>query len=70
MMSTKETVKEEIINQLLQFGIGTKEEIINAMNNVINKHDINEIADYIINNQQKKDLKSINGDGDDNKSVK
>ena len=65
MMSIQQASKQDIIDQLLQFGIGTKEEIIEAIDKVINKHDINEIADYIVTNQQKK-----HSHGDDNKSVK
>ena len=47
--------KEDIIQQLLQFGIGgTKEEILDAINHAINKTDINEIADYITNKEERK----------------
>ena len=46
--------ENDIIEQLSQFNIGTKEEIKDAINHVINKNDINEIAEYITNNQQKR----------------
>ena len=32
--------EEDIINQLLTFGVGTKDEIVNAINNVTNKNSI------------------------------
>ena len=51
--------QQDIVNQLLTFGIGTKHEILNAINNVINKNDINEIIDYIQKNQQKQNVKSL-----------
>ena len=41
----------DIINELLNFGVGSKSEIIFAMKKVKNKKDINEIADYILNNK-------------------
>ena len=45
---------EDIINQLIVLGVGTRDEIINAINNVINKNDINSILDYILNKQYNK----------------
>eukprot|EP01084_Bolivina_argentea_P237940 399771_1 len=42
---------QNIVDQLLVFGVGTKEEILNAINKVVNRTDINEIIDYIKNNQ-------------------
>ena len=44
----------------MKFNIGTRNEIITAMKSVVNKNDINEIADYIINNREKKQIKSFN----------
>ena len=43
----------DIINQLIQFEIGTKMEIMNAMDNVKNRNDINEIVEYITLNKDK-----------------
>ena len=51
-MSTEPTSTQDIINELIKFNVGTKKEILNAINHVINKHDINEITDYITNHQQ------------------
>ena len=39
----------DIANQLKQFGFNSQE-IINAMNKVTNKNDINEITDYLSSN--------------------
>ena len=44
---------KEIINQLIQFEIGTKIEIMNAMDNVKNRNDINQIVEYLTNSQDK-----------------
>ena len=41
----------DIINELISFEIGTKSEIMNAMDNVINRNDINEIVEYITDNK-------------------
>ena len=72
MSSTKkEKYNEEIISTLITFGIGTREDIINAMNNVVNKNDINEISEYIMNNTEKKlNDDDIDNDDDDYKSNK
>ena len=45
---------KDIILQLIKLKVANIDEIINAMDNVINKNDINEITDYIIKNRQKK----------------
>ena len=45
--------KEDIIQQLIKFNIGTRQEIIYAINHVINKNDINDIAEFVINRQEK-----------------
>ena len=50
---------EEIINELIKFDIGTRDEILEAMNHVINKNDINEITDYINKSKQTKEVKSV-----------
>ena len=42
-----------IILQLIKLEVGNIDEIIDAMNNVVNKNDINEILDYIIKNKNK-----------------
>ena len=47
------TSENDIIEQLLQFNVGTREEIVNGINNSINKNDINEITQYIITNKEK-----------------
>ena len=55
----------DIINQLLAFGIGTEDEINQAITQVINKNDINEIANYIINIKSKEEQhQSIHHDDD------
>ena len=51
--------KKDIIKQLISFGIGTRNEIISAMDNVVNSNDINEITNYLIKNQHKQ-FDSIN----------
>ena len=52
---------EDIIDQLLVLGVGTRNEIINAINNVINKNDINSILDYILKKKSNQlSTKSIN----------
>ena len=57
----------DIINQLIEFEIGTKEEIINAMNMVTNHNDINEIVDYITSkNNIVVDNKDTHDDDDEN----
>ena len=38
----------DLINQLLQLELGTKDQIINAMDNVVNSNDIDEITEYLI----------------------
>eukprot|EP01084_Bolivina_argentea_P297665 512864_1 len=43
---------EDIIEQLITLNVATREEIVNAIDNVINKNDINEITDYIDASQQ------------------
>ena len=44
-------IDNEIINQLIKFGYN-KKDIINAISLVIDKNDINEIAEYIDKNNQ------------------
>ena len=58
-MDNKIEYNKDIISQLIKLEIGDMEEIIDAMNNVMNKKDINEIVDYITKNQPKK-LKQSN----------
>ena len=43
----KQSYDLDIINQLIQFEIGTKSQIMYAMDMVNNRNDINEIADYL-----------------------
>ena len=57
-MDNKIKYNKDIISQLIKLQIGDMEEIINAMNNVINKNDINEILDYINKNKQIKSNQS------------
>ena len=45
---------DDIVNELMKFEVGTKEEILSAIDNVTNKKDINVIVDYILNNKQKR----------------
>eukprot|EP01084_Bolivina_argentea_P314644 544988_1 len=42
---------EDIIDQLLVLGVGNKQQIKTAMDNVINRNDINEITDYLNDNK-------------------
>eukprot|EP01083_Nonionella_stella_P168244 567444_1 len=52
--STKQSAEEEIIHQLLTLGVtDNRQEIVNAMKHVVNRNDINEITDYIVNKQNK-----------------
>ena len=44
----KEKYDINIVNQLLAFEMGTKSEIMYAMDMVNNRNDINEIIDYLI----------------------
>ena len=53
MSSNDLNYNEDIIKQLITFGIGTRNEIISAMNQIVNKNDINEIIDYLNNNKEK-----------------
>eukprot|EP01084_Bolivina_argentea_P237938 399768_1 len=53
-----------IVNQLLVFGVGTKEEILNAINKVVNKTDINEIIDYIKNSQNNTNIEDNQNDAE------
>eukprot|EP01083_Nonionella_stella_P257414 881148_1 len=39
---------QDIVNQLLELEIGTKQQILNAMDKVQNKNDIQEIAEYLM----------------------
>ena len=58
----------DIINQLIEFEMGTKSQIINAMNNVVDKNDINQIVEYL-KSKHKNDIKEeeiINIQNDDN----
>ena len=50
---TEEINENDIIEQLLQFNVGSTEEIKNAINKVVNKKDINEITEFIMNNKKK-----------------
>ena len=43
----------DIINELILFEFGNISQIKNAINNVINKNDINEIIDYLNSNHKK-----------------
>eukprot|EP01084_Bolivina_argentea_P176091 304792_1 len=46
----KAVFDEDIISQLVALNVATRDEIINAMQNVTNSSDINEIMEYIDNN--------------------
>ena len=43
----------DIINQLIQFEIGSKIEIMDAMDNITNRNDINQIVEYLTMKQDK-----------------
>ena len=60
MDNTSAANQEEIISQLIKLNIGSREEIIDAINDVINKNNINDIAEYILNKQQKNINTEIN----------
>ena len=47
----------DIINELILFEFGNISQIKNAINNVINKNDINEIIDYLNSNHNKTGMK-------------
>eukprot|EP01084_Bolivina_argentea_P005744 10859_1 len=51
--SVYSTDEEAIIHQLVTLGVANRQEIENAMQHVINRNDINEITDYIVNKQNK-----------------
>ena len=51
--SSNDASKEDIIQQLMKFNIGTRQEIIYAINHVINKNDINEIAEFVMKRKEK-----------------
>eukprot|EP01084_Bolivina_argentea_P045514 83791_1 len=53
--SVYSTDEEAIIHQLVTLGVANREEIENAMQHVINRNDINEITDYIVNKQNKEE---------------
>ena len=59
-MNSESDYNKDIISQLIKFNIGTREEIIAAMNSVVNKNDINEIANFVMNNNEKKQINLIN----------
>lgn len=44
---------EDIITQLLTLGVGTRDEITHAIKHVLNKNDINEVVNYIMDNDDK-----------------
>eukprot|EP01083_Nonionella_stella_P200501 734147_1 len=46
-IETIEEYNESIISQLITLGLGERDDIINAMNHVVDKNDINEITDYL-----------------------
>eukprot|EP01084_Bolivina_argentea_P021961 40798_1 len=50
----------EIIEQLLQLNIASKDEIIAAMDSVVDKNNINEIVNYIMEQQTNEPLLSLN----------
>ena len=50
---------QDIINQLIAFEIGTKIEIMDAMDNVINRNDINEITEYLVSSREQEEYKDI-----------
>eukprot|EP01084_Bolivina_argentea_P244461 409512_1 len=59
-----------IVDQLLVFDVGTKEEILNAINKVVNNTDINEIIDYIKNNQNDNNIDEESKQDEFNKYIK
>ena len=61
-MDSDSNYNEDIISQLIKFNIGTREEIIAAMKVVVNKNDINEIANFVMNNNEKKQINLFNND--------
>eukprot|EP01084_Bolivina_argentea_P104506 187112_1 len=46
----------DIIEQLIILNVGNRDEIMNAMKNVINPNDINEIINYLTNEQNEEDI--------------
>ena len=44
-----EEYDKEIISKLIQFGVGNKQQIIDAMDNVTNKNDVQQICYFLIN---------------------
>eukprot|EP01084_Bolivina_argentea_P005745 10860_1 len=62
--SVYSTDEEAIIHQLVTLGVANRQEIENAMQHVINRNDINEITDYIVNKQNKEEQKQIQNDLD------
>ena len=50
---------EDIIQELINLNVGTRNEIISAMQFVVNKNDINEISNYLLDNEQKKQYHSF-----------
>eukprot|EP01084_Bolivina_argentea_P244460 409509_1 len=61
---------QNIVDQLLVFGVGTKQEILNAINKVVNNTDINEIIDYIKNNQNDNNIDEESKQDEFNKYIK
>ena len=55
----QDNCNKDIINELIALELGTKSQIINAMNNVENKNDINQIAEYLISDTHENDNNNV-----------